>query len=282
MTDIQHQYISILRRRNEPVCEGSTRSTAIRARLETRFKEDLWFEKLNNAIGTHVVLNNLSAYVKSSISSQSSHIDNRPKLSDYNSSIDDCTVLFNAIKLIGRTISSGSHYLKHLASNRDKLTSLTTGSLWEFAPFLLKNFIGLIIMSSRQFSDVERDGTFLEMLENDMFEKSQKWLKIASISFDVINCQNEGHITPKHYLVANEIFPQTGSADLLTIMNRMGHSCSYKTVARLHHEVSCVLLVFHSSLDIFVSYREIQAIIHCCAQWQRTATHSSVSDQSSG
>ena len=283
MTDIQYQYISILRRRNEPVCEGSTRSTAIRARLETRFKEDLLFEKLNNTSGTHVVINDLSAYVRLSISHQNSNTDHGPKLSgNDNSSSDDCTVLFNAIKLIRRTISSGSHYLKHLTSNRDKLTSLTTGSLWEFAPLLLKNCIGLLTMSSRQFSDVERDGTFLEMLENDMFEKSQKWLKIASISFDIMNCQNEGQITPKHYLLANEIFRQTRSADLLTILNRMGHSSSYKTVARLHHEVGCVLSVFHATLSIVVGCREIQVVIHCYAQWQRTVTHSSVSDQSSG
>jgi hypothetical protein len=253
MTRVQCQYMSILRRRKERFFEASTRTTAIRARLETRFKDDLLFEKLNNYNGTHVVLNDLPAYVRLSISSQNSHVANRSTLPDDDpNSTDNCTSLFNAIKLIRRTITSGSHYFKHLAANRDKLTSLTSGSLWEFAPLLLKNFVGLLTMSSPEFSDFERDGAFLGMFETDMFGKSQKWLKVASISFDIINCQNERQITPKHYLLANEIFRQTRSADLLTIMNRMGHSCSYKTIARLHHEVSYFLRMLHSRFSQFV------------------------------
>ena len=247
MTKVQDQYISILGRRKELVREGSTRTTSIHARLETRFKGDLLFEKLNNNNGTHVVLNDLPAYVRLAISSQNSHVANRSTLSDNDpNSTDDCTSLFNAIKLIRRSITSGSHYFKHLAANHDKLTSLTSGSLWEFAPLLLKNFVGLLTMSSPEFSDLERDGAFLGMFEKDMFGKSQKWLKVASISFDIINCQNERQITPKHYLLANEIFRQTRSADLLTIMNRMGHSCSYKTIARLHHEVGIFLRILYS------------------------------------
>jgi hypothetical protein len=76
------------------------------------------------------------------------------------------------------------------------------------------------------------------VFDDDMFINDAKQLKIASISYDIINAMNERFITPKHYLLANELFRHERSSQLLTITNRLGHTCSYLTMCRLQHEAA--------------------------------------------
>ena len=44
------------------------------------------------------------------------------------------------------------------------------------------------------------------VFNDDMFMNDSKQLKIASISYNVINTINKRFIAPKHYLLANELF----------------------------------------------------------------------------
>ncbi|CAF1502366.1 unnamed protein product [Adineta steineri] len=77
-----------------------------------------------------------------------------------------------------------------------------------------------------------------DVFNDDMFVNDAKKLKIASISYDIINGMNERFITPKHYLLANELFRHERSSQLLTITNRLGHTCSYITMCRLQSEAA--------------------------------------------
>ncbi|CAF4621853.1 unnamed protein product, partial [Didymodactylos carnosus] len=72
----------------------------------------------------------------------------------------------------------------------------------------------------------------------DLFRQSRKWLKVASIGYDIISCKNERYITPKHYLLGNEVFRHERSLQLLTILNRFGDTCSYKSLIRLHERIA--------------------------------------------
>ncbi|CAF1622750.1 unnamed protein product, partial [Didymodactylos carnosus] len=41
-------------------------------------------------------------------------------------------------------------------------------------------------------------------------------------------------LSPKHYMLANELMQHERSADLVSIFNRYGHTCSYQTIRKLH------------------------------------------------
>ncbi|CAF1281095.1 unnamed protein product, partial [Didymodactylos carnosus] len=45
-------------------------------------------------------------------------------------------------------------------------------------------------------------------------------------------------LCPKHYLLANELMKHERSADLVSIFNRYGHTCSYQTITKLHEEAA--------------------------------------------
>ena len=76
------------------------------------------------------------------------------------------------------------------------------------------------------------------VFNDDMFINDSKQLKIASISYDVINAINERFITSKHYLLANELFRHERSSQILPLTNRLGHTCSYLTMCRLQYEAA--------------------------------------------
>lgn len=96
----------------------------------------------------------------------------------------------------------------------------------------------MVTLSEDQFQKLKMNHDFYDLTTKDLFSKSWKSLKIASISYDIINALDEKAITPKHLLLANEIFHHTRSAKLLKMTNRLGHTCSYDTVGRLHHEAA--------------------------------------------
>ena len=78
----------------------------------------------------------------------------------------------------------------------------------------------------------------LPVFTSDILHQDKKWLKIASIGCDIIHCPNSHIMTPKHYLLANELFRHERSCQLLTITNRLGYTCSNATMRRLQQEVA--------------------------------------------
>lgn len=76
------------------------------------------------------------------------------------------------------------------------------------------------------------------MFTTDLFNQNDNWLKIASIAYDIIHCSNRRMMTPKHYLLGNEIFRHERSSQLLTITNRLGYTCSYVSMCRLQQQAA--------------------------------------------
>ncbi|CAF1098692.1 unnamed protein product, partial [Didymodactylos carnosus] len=232
MTDVKTQYAVILHRRNELVSDAVLRVDSIRSRLTTRFGNKLFFTKLNKRSGTYVAINDLSLYTKVALSS-SLHYYNNNSIKIYETQADEkekhkqCELIFDSIKLLRRSINENLHYFKHLRKSRSTLADFNSTMFWE-------------------------------LLEKEIFGKSDNWLKIASVSYDIINCKNERLITPKHYLLANEIFRHERSAQLLSITNRLGHTCGYKTILRLQHEAAEKSKAAFSSLSIINRQRNQQ------------------------
>ncbi|CAF1612425.1 unnamed protein product, partial [Didymodactylos carnosus] len=241
MTEVQNKYMCILRRRNQPSTEAIVRTTAIRARLVTIYGNELHFTTLNKYSGTYVALNNLSVYTRLALSislNNNESIKTFEKEQDNPSTKTKCESLFDTLKLLRQSINEHYHYFKKLKENPDILANFNSGLFWDCAPLLLKNFIGSLTLSERRFEELQNNYNYYDLLEKDMFKTSSKWLKISSISYDIISCKNDSYVTPKHYLLANELFRHERSSQLLTITNRYGHTCGYKTIVRLHHEAA--------------------------------------------
>ena len=133
---------------------------------------------------------------------------------------------------------SEAFILRQFKHNRQAIVEFDNGLFWGCVPLLLKNFIGLLTLSEQQFGVLKDSHGYFDLLDKDLFKQSHKRLKIASLSYDIMNLQDEKAITPKHLLFGNELFHHTRSANLLKISNRLGHSCGYDTIRRLHHEAA--------------------------------------------
>ncbi|CAF1469018.1 unnamed protein product [Didymodactylos carnosus] len=146
----------------------------------------------------------------------------------------DCECLFDAIRMMRNSISIGRQTLKAFSDKTEKLTSFTPEDFWSCAPLLLRNFIGLLTLNDADFRKLQRNYNYYDLFSSDLFERSSKWLKICSITYDILNCKNDAFLSPKHYMLANELMQHERSADLVSIFNRYGHTCSYQTIRKLH------------------------------------------------
>ncbi|CAF1154261.1 unnamed protein product, partial [Didymodactylos carnosus] len=241
MHQVKNTYINILHRWDHEATEATVRQSRIRARLEKIYNDQLLFTTVNKLSGTFIALNDLSFYTCRAVSISMNNNDSQRIYShekDDHSEQHKCESLFYIIKLIRQSINDNYHYFNKLKENPDILTDFNASLFWQCVPVLLKNLIWSITLNERQFDEMKRDYMYYDLINRDMYKSSDKWLKISAISYDIINCKNDSYLTPKHYLLANELFRHDRSSQLLSITNRLGHSCGYKTIVRLHHQAA--------------------------------------------
>lgn len=168
----------------------------------------------------------------------SSNIWERPVEDNNAYQREHCETMMATIEQLRKCVKSQSFLFQKFKSNRQSIVDFDQSLFWSCVPLVLKNFIGMITLSENQFQNVKMNHDFYDLTTKDLFSESLKSLKIASISYDIISAMDEKAITPKHLLLANEIFHHTRSAKLLKVTNRLGHTCSYDTVVRLHQEAA--------------------------------------------
>ena len=78
------------------------------------------------------------------------------------------------------------------------LINFNSDLYWSCAPLLLKNFIGILTLNDEAFSKINKEYQFHDIQTKDLFQNSRKWLKIASICYDVIYTINRQNVSPKH------------------------------------------------------------------------------------
>jgi hypothetical protein len=118
---------------------------------------------------------------------------------------------------------------------------------------MMKNFIGLLTSTDENFRNFKNTSDYLRIFDQDMYKSCDKSLKISSIAYDIINAKYDTYSTPKHLLLGNELFHHVRSSHLLDIMNRFGHTCSYKTIVsvRNHLVLLTIKKLYLSTLDSF-------------------------------
>ncbi len=261
MRDIKSYFEDILCRRNASLSSYGLLGSSIRARLKSKFRDDLIFYRRSKYEGLYVVLNDLPLILDKSINMAFPEKKKPPdacdKMGAERLEHKQCESLFDTVQLLRASIQKHSHFFTMLQKNRSSLTEFDSQMFWNCLPVLLKNFIGMLTLSERRLNEMKKNYDFYScwylvssffswksysvvvlVLTNDMFINNDKKLKIASISYDIINATNDRFITPKHYLLANELFRHERSAQLLTITNRFGHTCSYRTMTRLQCEIA--------------------------------------------
>jgi hypothetical protein len=109
---------------------------------------------------------------------------------------------------------------------------------------LIRNLIGLITTSERQFDKISHQYDFYRMIDEDLFDNSNKQisnkydktLRNMSLASDLISARHDYRISQKHFLLADEI-AKKGShctpTQLMTLLNHYGHTCSYKSYMRM-------------------------------------------------
>ncbi|CAF1257826.1 unnamed protein product, partial [Didymodactylos carnosus] len=219
MVEVKNTYITILQRWKRQITQTTVRQSRIRARLKTTYGDRLHLTTINRSSGTSIGLNHLSFYTHRALSMS---LNNNYLEKTYLRGKDDCSEpnkcesLFDTIKLIRQSINDNYHYFKKLKENPNILTDFNSSLFWNCVPVLLKNLISSVTLNEPQFEELKRDYMYYDLLNKDIFKSSNKWLKISSISYDIINCKNDTYLTPKHYLLGNELFRHERSSQLLS------------------------------------------------------------------
>ncbi|CAF1511620.1 unnamed protein product, partial [Didymodactylos carnosus] len=205
-------YVEVRIRLNEDFCMAGKKNVygivCEQSSLENRFDNLLHFETSSDKEGTYVSFNGLSAYIKLSVSKAKdvpySVLENIPS-AIISTDNRDSECLFSAIRIMRKFISIDHRALKTLGDKTEKLVSFICDDFWTCAPLLLRNFIGLVTLNDDDFQKIQRHFDFYNIFMQDMFEKSSNWLKICSITYDVLNCKNDQFISPTHSMLANEL-----------------------------------------------------------------------------
>lgn len=183
-----------------------------------------------------VSLADVSVYVRLAMSA--SNVWARPTQDEGSSQKNTCEEIMNAADQLRKSIRSRAFLFRKFSFNRQSIVEFDSALFWSYVPTLLKNVVGLLTLSEHQFQSIKNNHGFYDLMTKDLFIESSKCLKIASIAYDIINAQDEKAITPKHLLLGSEIFHHTRSAKLLKMTSRLGHTCGYDTVLRLHQEAA--------------------------------------------
>lgn len=249
MTDVQQRYKHIVKSYNDHDhhIDSDIRCDVLRKQLELQFPDHYHFETVSKRDGTYIALNNISHYSRAAICLNKSSTFNssdhqQPTTVISNSAnedqIDECQIIFNAVRLLRSRMKDTLHILETLYKEPEKMTELTNDLFADCIPLVIRNFIGLLTSSNCQFKKLEADYGYYNIFTEDLFQTNSKSLKNTAIGHDILNARHDHIVSPKHILLANEICKHGRSNELLSIFNRFGHVTSYTTISRIHKKIA--------------------------------------------
>lgn len=248
LVDVQNRYSTLVSNFDQSECSRTnTRSDALRKQLESTFPNQYHFETVNKRNGTYIALNDIGFYSRSAINmtnSMSDMTESNSRSTAINSSSSNqnlkqqCETILTAARLIRSHMKETLHLLETFSKEPEKITELTNDLFTDCVPVPIRNLIGLLTASGRQFRKIETEHLYYNVFDQDMFANSSKSLKNISISHDILNARHDHVVSPKHILLSNEVCKHVRSNELLSILNRFGHSASYKTITRIHRKVA--------------------------------------------
>jgi hypothetical protein len=132
---------------------------------------------------------------------------------------------------------------------------------------LMRNTIGLITASEKQFDRIANQYDFYQMIDEDLFDngntqlsnKSDKNLRNISLASDLISARHDNRISQKHFLLADELTKQNFHCtpkQVITLLNRYGHTCSYKSYKKMKKLRQQEISKLGEQLDTMISHEE--------------------------
>lgn len=215
--------------------------------MESQFPDQYHFETVTKRDGTYIALNNISHYSRQAIHlSKSSTSDTSYRQqssaifakSSNEEQTNECEIIFSAVRLLRSRMKETLHIFETLFQKPETMTELTADLFADSIPMALRNFIGFLTLSNRQFKQYENNHDYYDFFNKDLFRTTSKSLKNTVICHDILNARHDHIVSPKHVLLANEISKHGRSNELLSIFNRFGHAASYKTISRIHRKIA--------------------------------------------
>jgi hypothetical protein len=249
LIDVQQHYQQIMKnyKSHDHNIDSDIRCDVLRKQLESKFPDQYHFETVSKRDGTYIALNDISLYSRAAIrQSKSSTLNSSYRqqqttvfsTSANEDQVNECEIIFSAARLLRGRMKETLHVLETLLNKPETMTELTNNLFADCVPLVIRNFVGLLTASKRQFNKFESNHVYYKFFNEDLFRNNCKSLKNTVIGHDILNARHDHIVSPKHILLANEICKHGRSNELLSIMNRFGHVASYKTISRIHRKIA--------------------------------------------
>ena len=110
--------------------------------------------------------------------------------------------------------------------------------------FLMRNLIGLITTSEKNFEKISHNYDFYRLIDEDLLaaidapssNRIDKNLRNISLASDLISARHDSRVSEKHFLLAEELIkndtPST-PRQTISLLHRYGHTCSYKSYKKM-------------------------------------------------
>ena len=188
--------------------------TSIRDRLIEKFGDKVLFTEISKSQLVYVCWNPMPDITQSILKNATAEVytDTNGSSRIYSTTSTDenkqswCEKLVEVISLWREAAQENLHYLKRIQGNHESLAQFTTDLFWDCAPLVIKNFIGLLTSTEHDFRFFKKNYQFYKLYGQDFYKSSDKTLKISSIVYGIIGTRYTYCLTPKHVLLANEIF----------------------------------------------------------------------------
>ena len=111
-------------------------------------------------------------------------------------------------------------------------------------PLLIRNLIGLIATSEKNFDKISHNYDFYRMVDEDLLasvdgtpsNRIDKNLRNLSLASDLLSARHDSRVSEKHFLLADELIKNSNnnsstlaaSKQMISVLHRYGHTCSYK------------------------------------------------------
>ncbi|CAF0720653.1 unnamed protein product [Rotaria sp. Silwood1] len=242
MGEVLIKYKELIEETNTNTTRENIYRERLRHQLEKFYSNQFIFVTPNKREGTFIALNDIDHYVRLAIKNAKQEKDKATEASILSSIIvppapidhkrQTCEAIMNGIRKIRLYI-------------RDPKQLNTLPSL------LIRNIIGLITTSEKQFHKISQQYDFYRMIDEDLFDnttnnnnsgnskilnKFDKNLRNMSLASDLISARHDNRISEKHFLLADEFTKKDFNCtpkQIITLLNRYGHTCSYKSYMKM-------------------------------------------------
>ncbi|CAF2482622.1 unnamed protein product [Rotaria sp. Silwood2] len=227
---------------------STTRETAYRERLKNQlekfYSNQFIFVTPNKREGTFIALNDIDHYIRLAIKNAKQEKEKATEASIL-SSIIVPTAPIDHKRQTCEAVMNGVRKIRLYIRDPKQLNTLPS--------LLIRNTIGLITTSEKQFNKISTQYDFYRMIDEDLFDttppptttnsgnnkilnKFDKNLRNMSLASDLISARHDNRISEKHFLLADEFTKKDFHCtpkQIITLLNRYGHTCSYKSYMKM-------------------------------------------------